>query len=373
LLPTVYQALDIVSREQVGMIPAVTIDADAARAAVGQSVLVPLAPAAAAEDITPGQLPPDTGDQVIGNTPITITKSRTVPFRWTGEEVRGVNTGPGLQGIKNGQIAQAFRTLANEIENDLAGLYFRASRAFGTAGTTPFGGATPTLSDAADVLKMLKDNGAPPVDLQLVVNTAAGRNLRVVPNLTKANEAGADTILRQGILLDIFGMSVRESGQTRNVTEGTGTAYVTNGALGVGATTIPVTTGSGTINAGDVVTFAADSVNKYVVTSALTAGAFTIGAPGLRVAVPTSNAATVGNNYTANMAFHRGAIVLAARPPAVPEEGDMAIDRTLITDPRSGLVFELSVYPQYKRVRYELALAWGVAGIKPEHAMILLG
>src|SRR5262249_53854906 len=150
LIPTVYAALDIVSRELTGLIPAVTIDANVARAAVGQSVLVPLAPAAAAEDITPGQLPPDTGDQVIGNTPIVITKSRAVPFRWTGEEVRGINTGPGLNAVKNGQIAQAFRTLANEMESDLAGLYIKAARAFGTAGTAPFSGASPTLADGAD-------------------------------------------------------------------------------------------------------------------------------------------------------------------------------------------------------------------------------
>src|SRR5215475_615394 len=174
LIPTVYQALDIVSREQVGMIPACTLDAGAARSAVGQSILVPIAPPAVAEDIVPGQLPPDTGDQVIGNTPVVITKSRCVPFRWTGEETRGINTGPGLEAVRTGQIAQAFRALANEIESDLAGLYFRSSRAFGTPGTTPFGGATPNLLDAANVRRILVDNGAPDNDLQLVVNTLAG-------------------------------------------------------------------------------------------------------------------------------------------------------------------------------------------------------
>src|SRR5262249_14320018 len=160
----------------------------------------------------------------------------------------------------------------------------------------------------------------------------------------------------------------------KSVTKGTGTAYVTSGSNAVGATSIALITGSGTILAGDVVTFAADPNNKYVVIAGISGpGTITIGAPGLRVAVPASNGRKVAANFTANLAFHRSAMVLAARPPAIPEEGDMAMDRTLIVDPRSGLNFELVVYPQYRRVRFEIAMAWGVAGIKPEHAMILLG
>src|SRR5262245_10277191 len=222
LIPSVYQALDMVSRELVGIVPSCTIDAGAARSAVGQSILVPITPPAAAEDIVAGQLPPDTGDQVIGNTPVTITKSRCVPFRWTGEETRGINTGPGLERIRNGQIAQAFRSLANEIESDLANLYFRSSRDFGTPGTTPVCGATPTLGDAANVRKILVDNGAPDVGMQLVVNTSAGVNLRIVPNLVNANQAGTDQLVRQGILLDIYGMTVRESAQIKTPASGTG-------------------------------------------------------------------------------------------------------------------------------------------------------
>src|ERR1700752_1509768 len=126
LIPDLSEALDVVSRELVGFIPAVSLDTAADRAGVGQQVRVPITPAAAAENITPGQLPPDTGDQTIDNTPITITKSRAVPFRWTGEEQRGVNTGPGYSSIRVQQIAQAFRTLANEVEGDVATTYVRA-------------------------------------------------------------------------------------------------------------------------------------------------------------------------------------------------------------------------------------------------------
>lgn len=369
LIPDLYEALDIVSRELVGFIPSVTLDASAERAALNQNIRVPITPAAAAEDVTPGQLPPDDGDQVINNNPLVITKSRTVPFRWNGEEQKGINTGPGYANIRRNQIAQAFRTLTNEIETNVGSLIPTFSRAEGTAGTTPFASS---LSDSAQLRKILSDNGAALSDLQMVIDTTAGANIRSLTQLTKANEAGTIEMRAQGTLLELHGFTLRESAGVNQNVAGTGSAYVTNGALAKGATTINVQTGSGTILAGNVVTFAGDS-NKYVVATALTGGAFTINAPGLRNAVSTGVAVTVASNFTGNMAFARSAIVLATRAPALPEEGDMAEDRVMIQDPRSGLAFEVAMYKQYRRVRYEVALAYGWANIKPEHTALMLG
>jgi hypothetical protein len=73
------------------------------------------------------------------------------------------------------------------------------------------------------------------------------------------------------------------------------------------------------------------------------------------------------------MAFQRNAIALVTRAPALPIEGDMAVDRATITDPRSGLSFDVSMYPQYRQVRYEIALSWGFSVIKPAHCAVLMG
>ena len=51
----------------------------------------------------------------------------------------------------------------------------------------------------------------------------------------------------------------------------------------------------------------------------------------------------------------------------------MAIDVMQIPDPRSGLTFEVSVYPGFRKVVYHISLAWGVKNIKPEHTALLLG
>ncbi|MEI6207303.1 MAG: hypothetical protein WCP20_11005 [Desulfuromonadales bacterium] len=374
LIADLYVALDVVSREQVGFIPSVTVDASVNRAAVGQNVTSFVAPASTASDITPGVTPPNDGDQTIGYVTAQITKARRVPLRWNGEQTLALNNnGPGQLNVKQAQLAQAVRTLTNEMEADLAGLHAYASRAYGTAGTAPFAS---TLADPANVRKILTDNGAPLADMSLVIDSTAGAKLRTLAQLTKANEAGTADMRSQGTLLDIHGFKLRESGKVvtvASVGNNTGT-YAANGAHAVGATTITVKTGTGTILAGDVIQFGTDTANSYVVTTGCAAaGTIVIGAPGLRVALAGNEAVTIIAASTRNLAFERTAILLATRMPALPEEGDLAVDRVTITDPRSGLSFEIALYPQYRQMQYEISACWGVKMIKPEHCAILLG
>lgn len=383
LIPDLYTALDVVSRELVGMIPGVTRDSTGERAAIGQTVRVPIAPASTAADIAPAVTAPNTGDQVIGNANFAITKSRAVPFRWNGEETLQMNNaGIGALNLRQMQIAQAFRTLTNEIETDLCGLHYTFSRAYSDHATTP---VTPfstagDFTEAANVAKILKDNGAPTIGNRLVINTAAGVNL--IGKQSRMDIAGQDNMMRQGVLLDTAGFSITESAQINAVTKGTMASATTNTAgYAVGATVLTLAlAGTGVVASGDVITIAGDT-NKYVVAAVSFAGAnpaagdtITIGAPGLRVAIPASaTAITVVGNSTRNMAFSPSAIILAQRLPALPDGGDMADDRITVVDPRSGLAFEVSVYRQYRQVHYELACAWGVKNIKPEHTAILLG
>jgi len=372
LLPTLYQAVDVVSRELVGFIPAVTIDSSAARAALNQSIDSPVTRAAWSSDVIPAVTPPDDGDQIIDSRSLTITKSRRVPVSWNGEQSLAINNGPGVENVVRNQFAQAMRTLCNEVEADLAALYATASLAYGAPGVTPFAA---DLSDSANVLKLLLDNGAQTTDLQLIINTTAGAKIRTLDQMNDVSAAGDDSLLRQGILGDIHGLAIRESAQIKSTTKGTGVSYGAIHSLGTylpGETIIEVDFGTGTILAGDIVTFLGDP-NKYVVASALSGNTFTLAEPGLRQFLPDLTDITIGSSYTANMGFNRSAIVLATRTPALPDQGDMAEDRTIITDPHSGLAFEVSVYRMYRKIQYEVSLAWGVANMKPESTVILQG
>jgi hypothetical protein len=377
LLPSAYEALDVVSRELSGMIPAVMMVPSLERVSTGQTIYVPAAPAnAAGFDVTPAMAVPAAADQTIGNTSITISKSRGMPFSWNGEEQKGINNGIGYNRIRVDQIAQAIRALVNEVEADLCGLYNTTSRAYGTAATTPFGTAG-DFTDASNVLKVLKDNGAPLSGNQLVVNTAAGANF--LGKQSNSSVQFADNVLRQGVFATTAGMDIRESHYISSATAGTASgATVNNAGYAVGATVLTLSSaGTGTILAGDVVTFAGDT-NKYVVVSGdadvSTGGSITIAEPGLRIAMSAATKAiTMIATSARNMAFNRSAIVLAARLPARPAEGDMAMDVEIITDPRTGMSFEIAVYPGQRMVRYEISAAWGFKNVKPAHTALLLG
>ena len=375
LIPVLYKGLDIVLRELVGFIPNISLDASGEAANIGEVVRTYTTPAATTGDIVAGQLPPDDGDQTLGTVDMAITKSKYSPIRWNGEEVLGYrNTGRYEETMAN-QFAQSIRALVNLVEIDLAALYATASRAYGTAGTTPFATAA-DLSDIAQVRKILEDNGAPRSNLALVIGTAEAANLRGKQSqLFRVNEAGTDNLLRRGYIDDLQGFSLGVSAARAQVTKGTGTLYTSTAAgFAVGTTSIPLITGSGTVLAGDVVTFAGDT-NKYVVATGVAApGTIVLAAPGLRQALPASAVAmTIGNSFAANMAFEKDAIRLLTRAPAMPVEGDDADDVTYITDPISGLTFQVAQYRLYRRVKYEVGLAWGVKTIKPELITTLLG
>ena len=113
LIPTLYEALDVVSRELVGFIPSVTRDSQLARAAIGQKVYSPVAPAASAGNVSAATVPPDDGEQTIGNISMEITKSRYTSIRWQGEESLQMNSpgGLGVRTLMRDQFAQGMRTL----------------------------------------------------------------------------------------------------------------------------------------------------------------------------------------------------------------------------------------------------------------------
>ncbi len=368
LTPTLFSAAREVAAEPFGAIAAIKTDFDDKGVAKGDSVQVTVAPVRQASDFTPAANSSTGGDSTASTIPVTITKSRKVDWHLTGEQIRSLENGGVIPDWVGQTVAQGMRTLRNEAEVDCAtAIKIGASRAVGSAGTNPFETNLDTLVDAR---QLLQDNGAPLADLQMVMNTSAGGSLRKQGVVTNAYQAGSDQERRTGQLLRQHGFALNESAGIGTHTKGTGASYTTNTAgYAVGATAITLITGTGTILAGDIVTFAGDA-NKYVAKS-FAGGVLTIAGPGLRQAIPASATnVTVGNNYVANVAFERNAIVGVMRPPIMP--ANPTITQQLISDPM-GMTYLMLDIAQYGQRTWELHLAWGFQTVNDWASAIVLG
>ena len=373
MIPDLYQALDVVSRELVGFIPSVARNSSAARAALNEDIIVPISTPGTAKDTTPSMTVPEPDDSTVDHAIIKITKSKNVSFGLTGEEWRGLDNGIRANTVLQGNIQQSMRELCNMIEADIAAeAAVAASYAYGTAGTTPFASS---LTDAAKVRQILDDNGAPKTGRSLVVDTNIGVNLRSLTQLTNVDNAGSSMTLRQGELLDIFGFSLKESAGIVSPAAGTASGLTLKAANEGDIELEAYAITSGALKVGDIITIAGDNT-KYVVKSVpetLSANSkFTIQG-GLKQDVAAQSAVTVVSKASRSAAFTENAIQLVTRAPALPGDRDSAIDNYMLTDPRSGMSFEIRVYEGYRKMRMEVACAWGVKCIKPEHVALLLG
>jgi hypothetical protein len=375
LAADIYKAADIVGREVVGFVSSGTINGGTERAAKGDTVRSAFTrPQTVNTTYAPSMTIPEGTDQTVDNKTVVLNSYVSVQIPYTGEDIKHLNNGIGYETVYGDQIAQAYRTCVNKIELDgWNEARKNATRAYGTAGTTPFAS---NFNDLAQVQKILVDNGMPfDGQLSAIYDTTSMANLQSLSQLQKMNEAGTGELLRQGSVAELMGFILKRSAQIGVTTKGTGASYTTDTAgYAVGATAITLITGSGTILAGDVVTFAGDT-NKYVVAVGNTApGVITLASPGLRVAIPTSaTAMTIGGNFTANVALHRNAIELAMRPPAQPEGGDAAVDNMVVQDPHSGLTFELAAYKGYQKMMIEVRALYQWKAWKPDAIVLHLG
>lgn len=325
---------------------------------------------------TPAMTVPDAADVTTSTDSLTLSSYVGASIPLKGEQFLQLSNTVGFETAITQLYAQAIRKMRNTVEAAIADAAYKgSSRAVGTAGTTPFASNFNTVNELRQILE---DNGCPMDDgmLSLAISTSAGTNLRNLSTLTKANEAGTTATLRNGELLNIGGFSIRASAGVRSHTKGTGSGYLVNQTgLTNGSRSVTVDTGTGTVLAGDIVTFASGtgSGHNYVVGSALASNAFTLNHPGLRGAIADNNAITVGNNYTANVGFHKSAIELAMRPPAQPPGGDAGEEIATLYDDKTGLSFSARLYKGYGINQIKIMAFYGVKVWKPEFVGTLLG
>lgn len=383
LIVTIYSALNTVAREQIGLIPAVRkFNYPGKKVAQNEPITYPIVPAFGAPSaISASNIVADPAGIVVGKDTMLMANVNGISWGWNGEEATGLGNSGIFATTQEDAFKQAFRAHANQIEAAIAAQAMYACRAVGARGTVPFSTAD-DLSGLSLPRLTLEENGMwINGKMKLVMNNSAMERLRAKQGVVfKANEAGTQERQLTGIVAKLEGWDLGQSGQLGVHTSGAGTGFTTNGASPLGDVAITVAqdpcTGSGTIGAADIFTVADESPAYQYVAQAINGGKteITLNLPGVFSpgGFAGSKALTCIASYTPSMCFNEDAICLVSALPNLPEGGDQAVARTVVQDPVSGLLFEVSEYKGYRKTIYLVAAAWGIKTIKSEGLCLLI-
>lgn len=376
LAPTLFSVADEVAAEACGALDAVNMNFSNKGVAVNDTVTIPIAPVAALGDYTAAMTTTAGSNKTATSVTLTLTNNKETSWHLTGEEQRTLENG-GDNAVEWARqlVGQGMRTIRNAMAAAACvAIKQGASRATGTAGTTPFAS---DLSDITNVRKILRDNGAPMSDLQLVVTTDAYLKLLNQGIIQQASLAGTDAERRDGILRKQFGFMIREDSNIAVHTPGAPSGTLASATEAIGETSIAYDgDANGPWAAGDIVTLGSGGgagtadANKYVVAAASTATPLLINSPGLRVAHEDNDTMTIGAAYTGCFAFERGAVVGIARPPLIP--ANVNIKQIPITD-KFGLTYLLCEIVGDGMVTWRLNLAYVFKTIQSEFVATILG
>ena len=371
----IYTSADLVGRELVGLIPSVTINSSDSSAAVGDTIKTAISAEATGIDISSASnmTIPDSDSYSYTASTMSLDKSRAVRIPLTGETTRTLQNNGTYATAYGNAITQAMRTLTNEIEAEIGSkINLGAGYAFGDGSlfnTSNVAGSSAELDELAQARKILVDGGCPTDDISAVIDTLSGVRLRKVASLLNANTAGNTSIREQGILIPVFGVNVRESSNLKAHTAGAQSGADGTAIEPIGETTVAfdgATVNTTGFQIGDVITVGSQTT-KYVIGAANTdtSGNLTLNA-GLRVASADDDTIVTSASHTASAMFHRNAVELVMRAPARPDGGDAADDVLTVTDPHSGLVFQVAIYRGYHKSLVEVSCVYGAKVWKPE-------
>jgi hypothetical protein len=386
LYPDLYAGVHEIGKQVTGCINSVNVNFGSEPVNVGMmdedqtTVYVPVAGEGSVESYTPSQNASAGQNLTHSYVSVQITESRDYDFHFSTAEEKALNA-PGNDNAKslfNENVKIGMKKLLAEIEEDLAGdIYKNASRARGTAGTTPFGSNLAPLT--ACYSELVIENGAPDDDISFVMSKEAAENFMNLAIVQQADKAGSDSFLRQGELLNHIGFSCKISTKFSSHDVGGGTdpsGYQINNDSdeAVGQTTLTVDSGSNNIVAGDIFYHADATDENYVVTSGVTGGSgdLTIGEPGLLTKATDDAALTFHSAYTPNIALHKNAYVLATRPPMLEANNEID-DVQMLTDPDTGLSFALVKISGDGMTTYRVHIAWGYDVINEDFIVVYMG
>lgn len=347
----------------------------------GSTVTVPIPVTKTATAVTPSMTPPTPADTTPTSKTIACDQWYYTDLNLTDKEATQIEAGEFL--IPSGIDG----CLVGLMENVNAYLHTKTHGAtgffgyVGTAGTNPFASNSDILADASEVFALNKASLGPK---PLIIYTDAEKAAKKLSEFRDVSQAGNEQVRRYGMLPPVGGFDPFMDQQTPSHTAGTGSGYLINNGAGyaAGIKTVVVDTGSGTILAGDIVTFAGVT-GTYVVTAALSGGSFSF-YPGLASAVADNAAVTLKATHRVNVAFEPEAIQLVTRPlissiqamaagQGIRIGGNLVAEADMMDPNGSGLIVRAQCYRGWNMNAFYFDVLYGGDVVRQELGVRLAG
>ena len=337
--------------------------------AKGSTIDIPIPSAITAAAVTHNNTVPDRTGFTPTNVTIALDQWYEAAFFMSDKDFLEAQNG-----TTPGQASEAIKALANNVDDAILAQYVNVYGYAGVAATTPF--ATDT-TEFLSARKVLFNQLAPASPRRVVLDTDAEANALALRAFQDNSWRGDNQGIMEAQIGHKLGSDWFVDQNIPTHTAGTGASATTDAtgyALGLKTITL-ASAGSGTILAGDIITFAGDT-QTYTITTGdndvSNAGTISF-EPGLQVVIAASTTAlTLKATHVVNFAFQQDAFAFVNRPFASSDPmglGQFSSD----VDPVSGLSLRLEASRLYKRTDFSFDLLYGVQTVRPEFAVRLAG
>lgn len=343
------------------------------------TVNVAVPAAVATRTVAPDVVPPAVTAVTPTSIPVTLSQWKEAPFAMDDKGLSQVD-----RGILPMQAKEAVKGMANTIEDFLWSLVAGGNGCYalaGTPGTTPFATDLSAYLDARNIAnKNLMD-----MDPRYVVlGSDAEANALSLRAFQDASFRGDTDGIVNGQIGRKLGALWIMSQRVPSHTAGT---YVTGttitGVNAIGTTVIAVSGGAtGTLLAGDIISFSHEPGVTHQVQSTVGAGTITSitiesnrgqGTGGLTIASAGAETVTKKSTFVENVLIHRDAIAFAMAPLMDTIQVPGATLTAVAVDEVSGLSLRLEVSRQHRQVQWSFDGLYGGSMIRPNAVVYIAG
>lgn len=381
LIPRITARSLLAFREQAILPRLVNASFSAEAARRGDVIDVPVSSRVEVSDVTPSHTPPAPPDSSVSSVPIALNNWKKASFYLTDQEMMQIEADESFLPL---QMREAVLALARAVNQSILDLHCQIPSVIGTPNHTPFAPPPANAEDqeahhgvaaAITARKMLNAAGAPKTGRFAIINYDAEANALGLPQFADATKAGSDSVPMEGELGRKFGIDWFSTDEVAVVGHKECDLAVRQHTK-VGDKTLSLTLGQGRVQKGMLLKLP-ESDQLYTVTglhNTEDASAQKLSVSPAIDIVTTKVEVTPYSHVPVNMILQRDAIALAMRPlTSGGMETGSAGQMMSITDPQTGLSLRLEVSRQYKQTVWELDILWGVALLRPDWAVRLVG